>query len=345
MKCGVRQSLIPLLTSFFQDRKMVVKWHGCLSSERELPGGVPQGSLFGNLQYKVSSNSNADHASPEMKFKFVDDLSLLEKLNLILAGISSYNFRNHVASDIGTHQHYIPSQNLKSQESLDNIQEWTKKNLAKLNVQKSKIMIFNFCDEYQFTTRLQIENTVLDIIDESKLLGTIVSTDLTWHKNTEMITKKAYQRMQILHKLTSFKVDKQDLKEIYILYIRSMLEFNCQVWHFSLTDEERTSLERVQRVACRIILQSDYEGYEEALATLQLDDLDSRRSSLCLSFAKKCLKNNKACSMFPTNRSNIHSVRNHETYFVQPARTSRLRDSAIPQMQRLLNADAAKRKT
>ena len=143
MKCGVRQSLIPLLTSFFQDRKMVVKWHGCLSSERELPGGVPQGSLFGNLQYKVSSNSNADHASPEMKFKFVDDLSLLEKLNLILAGISSYNFRNHVASDIGTHQHYIPSQNLKSQESLDNIQEWTKKNLAKLNVQKSKIMIFN----------------------------------------------------------------------------------------------------------------------------------------------------------------------------------------------------------
>ena len=97
-KNGVRPSLIPVLISFFQDRKMTVKWHGLTSSTRDLPGGGPQGCTLGLLEYKASSNDNADHIPIDMRFKFVDDLSLLEKFNLILLGLCSYNFKNHVAS-------------------------------------------------------------------------------------------------------------------------------------------------------------------------------------------------------------------------------------------------------
>ena len=43
-----------------------------------------------------------------MRFKFVDDLSILELINLILAGLIDYDFKNHVASDIGVNQK-IPS--------------------------------------------------------------------------------------------------------------------------------------------------------------------------------------------------------------------------------------------
>ena len=89
---GVRPTLIPLLVSYFQDRKMIVKWHGLTSTTRDLPGGGPQGCTFGLLEYKSNSNDNVDHVPPNMRFKFVDDLSTLEKLNLILIGLSSYNF-------------------------------------------------------------------------------------------------------------------------------------------------------------------------------------------------------------------------------------------------------------
>ena len=44
IKNGVRKSLIPLLISYFQNRRMRVKWHGKLSTMRKLPGGGPQGS-------------------------------------------------------------------------------------------------------------------------------------------------------------------------------------------------------------------------------------------------------------------------------------------------------------
>ena len=118
---GVRPTLIPLLISYFQERKMIVKWHGLTSNTRDLPGGGPQGCTFGLLEYKSNSNNNADHVPQDMRFKFVDDLSTLEKLNLILAGLSSYNFRNHVASDIGIEQKYLPTGNFESQQYLKNI--------------------------------------------------------------------------------------------------------------------------------------------------------------------------------------------------------------------------------
>ena len=72
-----------------------------------------------------NSNNNADHIPDKMKFKYVDDLSALKLLNLILIGITSYNFKCHVASDIGIDQQFIPNENLQSQETLHTIQDWT----------------------------------------------------------------------------------------------------------------------------------------------------------------------------------------------------------------------------
>ena len=111
---GVRKDLIPVLTNFFQDRKMQVKWQGFLSTVRELPGGGPQGSTTGLLEYKSQTNNNCDFVPPSKRFKWVDDVSLLEMVNLITAGISSYNFKNHVASDIGVDHSYLPSTNIQS---------------------------------------------------------------------------------------------------------------------------------------------------------------------------------------------------------------------------------------
>ena len=88
---------------------MRVKWKNQLSSSRDLPGGGPQGSSLGGLEYDSQSNDNTEFLSPEDKFKFVDDLSTLEIINLIMVGLTFYNFKLHVASDIGTDQLHIPS--------------------------------------------------------------------------------------------------------------------------------------------------------------------------------------------------------------------------------------------
>ena len=103
-----------------------------------------------------------------MRYKFVDDLSILHKLNLILVGLSSYNFKSHVASDIGVDQKFLPRDNITAQGSLDIIEQWTEQNLMELNSKKSNVMIFNFTDKFQFSTRLYLKSQLLDIVHETK---------------------------------------------------------------------------------------------------------------------------------------------------------------------------------
>ena len=94
----------------------------------------------------------------------------------------------------------------------------------------------------------------------------------------------------------------------------------------------------MQKVALRIILKDDYESYVNALSLTGLETLAARRTKLCLNFAKRCLKSEKTSNMFPLNDS-LANTRNPEVYYVTPARTDRLAKSAIPYMQRLLNAN------
>ena len=163
-------------------------------------------------------------------------------------GISSYNFRNHVASDIGVNQSYVDSSHLQSQISIDKINRWTTENKMKLNEKKTNIMIFNYTNNYQFATRIKINETILETLEQTKLLGVMISSDLTWRENTKMLIRKAYGRMEIIRKLYKFNISIGDLVKIYIIYIRCLLEQSCVVWSSSITEEETANLERVQKV-------------------------------------------------------------------------------------------------
>ena len=178
----------------------------------------------------------------------------------------------------------------------------------------------------------------LEIIHETKLLGVIVSDDLSWDKNTLSLVQRANARMRILHKLVAFDVPTSDLVLIYMLYIRSVLEQSCPVWHSSLTVENSQDLERVQKNALKIILQDEYLCYTDAMKTLGLQSLSERRDELCLRFAKSCVQNESTRDMFPLNSNTTHAeTRNPEKFEVFPTRTERFKRSAIPYMQRLLN--------
>ena len=100
----------------------------------------------------------------------------------------------------------------------------------------------------------------------------------------------------------------------------------------------------IMKSAIKIILQEKYNGYQNGLAQLGLEDLKSRRETLCLEFARKCVKHEKLKHIFPENtKEHSMTTRNEDMYFVQHANTGRLQDSAIIYMQKLLNEDVQKR--
>ena len=68
--------------------------------------------------------------------------------------------------------------------------------------------------------------------------------------------------MQLLRKVASFDAPVEDLKEIYILFIRSILEKSAPVWHSSITEDNANDLERIQKSAVKIILKDNFKGYK-----------------------------------------------------------------------------------
>ena len=55
---------------------------------------------------------------------------------------------------------------------------------------KSSIMIFNRCKKYVFQPVLYLEGKLLNVVNETKLVGCIISSDLKWSKNIKISTEK-----------------------------------------------------------------------------------------------------------------------------------------------------------
>ena len=66
--------------------------------------------------------------------------------------------------------------------------------------------------------------------------------------------------MQLLYKSAIFTSNRVDLKNIYLTFVRSVLEKSAVVWHSSITKKNITALERVQKAAVRVILGNSYSN-------------------------------------------------------------------------------------
>ena len=249
-----------------------------------------------------------------------------------------------VPSNIPVSNNFIPSEHLKTQSNLEKVERWSEEKQMKLNIKKTKNICFNFTKDKQFSTDIKLKNEPIETVSETKLLGTIITNDLKWNKNTDNIVKETNKRMQLLHKASKFTSNIRDLKQIYMLQIRSKLDQSAVVWHSSLSQRNKVDLERVQKSAVRCILGDSYKGYEDALERLGLVTLEERREQMCLKFAKQCLKLEKMRQFFPRNKnSHAMEMRCSEFYKVIRSNTERFRKSAIPSMIQMLN-DCQKQK-
>ena len=105
-----------------------------------------------------------------------------------------------------------------------------------------------------FTTRLTVNGQNLDQKEVSKLLGLWITEDLSWSRNCQEICKKAFSRLSMITKLKYAGVSIDDLLDIYILFIRSITEYCAVVFHSSLTQEQSSKIEMIQKTCPRVIL-------------------------------------------------------------------------------------------
>ena len=140
-----------------------------------------------------------------------------------------------------------------------------------------------------------------------------------------------------LHLLKNLGAQLDDLVDVFIKQIRSVLEFAAPVWQSSLTLAEKTDLERVQKSFCRIVLGTNYESYQDALEVLQLDTLENRRVQLCLRFALKAEKHKKFKHWFKPNVKTTVTRLKQTKYVPVISKHARFEKSPLSYLTNLLN--------
>jgi hypothetical protein len=154
--------------------------------------------------------------------------------------------KQQVPSDIPVHGQYISADKLKSQTYLNLINEWTGKQKMVVSEKKTKAMIFNFTDNHQFTTRLQLKGQNVEIVDHMKILGTVIKSNLSLNDNCQLIIKKVIARMLFLRSIHSFGATVDEMVHLWTVFCRSVLEQSCVVRYSSRIQEDNEELEHCQ---------------------------------------------------------------------------------------------------
>ena len=354
---GVPGWLLNIVIGFLKDRTLVVSYRGEKSEAKKMPGGGPQGTILGmflflvlindagfknikdNIGLKITQAINKRTELQPTHWKYVDDLTVAESLKLkeslvnddeeILDKPLTYHNRNNQV---------LPQLLSKVQSQLEDISEYALENEMKVNHKKSKAMLFNNAKNHDFTPALNMNNQTLEVVEEIKLLGVKITTDLKWNSNTKYITTKAYSRLWMIRRLKLLGASYSELVDCYTKQARSILEYCAVVWHAGLSQINSADIERVQKAACSIILGKHYNSYKTALSTLGLDRLDERREALSSKFARKAFKSEKYTNWFVKDTNISNTRREVKTVKEAHCRTKRLQKSALPYLTHILNA-------
>ena len=348
--------LLRIVMAFLSNRRMIVRYKGKQSGIKSLPGGGPQGTLLGLFLFLVLINdagfsgqlNNAGElatskrnmkAINEIHLKYVDDMSLAESVNLkeMLVTVPDRAQPDNYHARTG---HELPKQNSAVYNQLIETKDYADRNHMKINFNKTKMMLFNPCTSVDFMPNFEIGGHEIELVEEMRLLGLVITPDMKWSANTDFIVKRAYKKLWVMRRLKGLGAGVDELKDIYIKQVRSLLELAVPAWHGAISQADKMDIERVQKAAFHIILGNEYLSYKNALHTLDLLSLDSRRDNLCLKFARKASRHPKHQNWFKVNSMKVNTRQEKSKYCKVVAQKNRYKTSPISYLTSLLNQNA-----
>jgi hypothetical protein len=305
---GVSDIIVRWICSFLKDRQQRVKLTRTFSKWITLTGAMPQGSFLGPLIFLILID---DLTAPCLVHKFVDDTTLSETLNKNQTSLMPAYFQE--------------------------VLNWSKTNLMNINFAKTKEMIIGSLNNDPPSALIASSNNIIERVHTYKLLGITLNDKLKWENHINSICSKASSRLYFLKLLKRSRVSMADLLYYYSTIVRPVLEYACQVWHASLTQEQSAHIEKIQKRALRIIYGCD--SYDHLCMVHSIEKLELRREELNKTFFKTVLQDSSCLHyLLPVPRpiDTLSNLRKFNKYETIRARTDKYKKIIYSQRFELL---------
>ena len=167
---GVAGKLLNWIRDFLSNRKQRVRVGDCMSTEKDVTSGIPQGSILGPVLFTIFINDLPDEVNSFCKI-FADDTKIYDK---------SINYN-------------------RLQEDLNRLQNWSDKWNLYFNVEKCKVLhVGKNNPEQNYDMKMKGVNRPLQKCEEEKDLGVIFDEDLSFDTHIQKSINKANQMMGLI---------------------------------------------------------------------------------------------------------------------------------------------------
>ena len=212
----------------------------------------------------------------------------------------------------------------------DKVAEWSLANRVQLNNEKCKELRISFARNKAIFEPIRVHGKELELVDNAKLLGITITSDLSWNTHVNDVTKKAAKRLYLLVQLKRAKVPCNDLGLFYITCVRSVLDYAIPVYYYSLPKYLVNELERVQKRALKIMYPS--LSYDEALTHMKIAPLSVHHSDICATPFNEILSDSDhrlRALLLPSHQACKYSPRRTRKFDIRKINTKRARNSFI----------------
>ena len=257
---GIHGKMYSWIKGFLQNRTIRTCYNGATSAQKTLDEGLPQGSSLSCTLFLI----------------FINDLPALLKVSKAL-----------YADDlvIWVSEKYSILAQGKLKRALATISTYCNFWKMRLNVQKTTYSIFTRSHKVaKQTFKFKVDGIALQKDDNPCYLGITLDQQLNLNRFISDLKDKATGRLNLLKRLasTTWGANKQTLRQMYIGYIRSVLDYGSSLQ--TIASKSTTSnLDRVQNQAGRLIC-GGFRSTPSAACEIDagLEPLDLRRERATL---------------------------------------------------------------
>ena len=311
---GISGPLLNWFVNYLEGRKQSVVVNSVRSRSLSVNAGVPQGSVLGPLLFLVYVNDISENLLSISRL-FADDTSLACSATQIpdIEGILNHD--------------------------LFMISNWAKQWLVDFNPSKTVAMLFS--NKNIDPPTLLFDNVHIQFVEDHKHLGLTLSSNGKWQVHVNNLTKSASKILGIMRNL-KFKLKRDSLNQIYISFLRPILEYSSVAWD-NCTEREKESLEKIQIKAARIVTgltrSASLTNIYREIGWLSLDNRRKYQKIILVYKIINGLTPNYLTDIFPrqVNNRTDYTLRNANDFDLIACRTELFAKSFFPSAVSLWN--------
>ena len=202
---GIRNNALQWMRSYLDNRVQYTCNGKHKSSTQVVKYGVPQGSILGPLLFIIYVNDIPEISNIAKFVMYADDA------NIIISGSNM----NEIQSKI---------------EQLSNrLQNWVKQNGLKMNLKKTKYMIFANKNVKFGSVDVFLDGTKIERVIHERFLGVILDDKLNWAIHRKALASKISRNAGILYRLRG-TVPQNVMLTLYYSFIQSHLSYCSLLW-------------------------------------------------------------------------------------------------------------------